>query len=114
MALVRSEIVDGVTQTMNDTGVIPNNPNADFVIGGTGRDAGTPSSASKSRISEVLIYKDALPAVEMQKVEGYLAHKWGLTNRLSSGHPYASSVPSFADLLNAVDLTLYWGSIDGG
>ena len=47
-------------------------------------------------------------------MEGYLAHKWGLTNRLKAGHTYASSTPSFADPVDAVDLTLYWGSNDGG
>ena len=29
---------------MNDTGTIPNNPNADFVLGGCGRDYGTPAA----------------------------------------------------------------------
>jgi hypothetical protein len=110
---VRSGTVNGVSQTMNDTGIIPNNPNADFVIGGAGRDQGTPASASKSRISEVLIFKDALPQVEITKMEGYLAHKWGLTNRLKAGHTYTGSTPSFADPIDAVDLTLYWGSNDG-
>ena len=58
---------------MNDTGTIPNNPLADFVIGGTGRDYGTPSgSASKVRISEVLIYKDAISTTDIKKLEGYL------------------------------------------
>lgn len=28
-----------------------------------------------------------------QKAEGYLAHKWGLTSSLASGHPYKSSAP---------------------
>lgn len=29
----------------------------------------------------------------LQKAEGYLAHKWGLTSSLASGHPYKSSAP---------------------
>ena len=45
---VRSGNVDGLFQQMTDTGTIPNNPNADFVIGGCGRDYGTPTSAAKS------------------------------------------------------------------
>ena len=87
---IRLGRVDGQTSTMNDTGTIPNNPNADFVLGGCGRDYGTPSAASKVRISEVLIYKEDLSAVDVSKLEGYLAHKWNLTNRLVSGHAYAS------------------------
>ena len=43
-----------------------------------------------------------------------MAHKWNLTNRLAGGHPYASTAPSFDDPIGAVDLTLYWGSNDGG
>ena len=111
---IRLGRVDGQTSTMNDTGTIPNNPNADFVLGGCGRDYGTPSAASKVRISEVLIYKEDLSAVDVSKLEGYLAHKWNLTNRLASGHAYASSAPTFDDPLAGVDLTLYWGSNDGG
>jgi hypothetical protein len=29
-----------------------------------------------------------------EKAEGYLAHKWGLTGRLPSSHPYKSSAPT--------------------
>ena len=79
---VRWGYVDGQYQTMTDTGVLPNNPNADFVIGGCGRDSGTPGGASKIRMSEVLIFKDALSGDKVDKLEGYLAHKWSLTNRL--------------------------------
>ena len=111
---VRWGYVDGQYQTMTDTGVLPNNPNADFVIGGCGRDLGTPGGASKIRMSEVLIFKDALSGDKVDKLEGYLAHKWSLTNRLRGGHPYASTAPTFTDPVSAVDLTLYWGSIDGG
>jgi hypothetical protein len=39
----------------------------------------------------------ALPAEattdQRDKIEGYLAHKWGLTANLPSGHPYKSSPP---------------------
>ena len=106
--------IDGLTSSQNDSGTLPNNPQADFVIGGTGRDAGTPASASKVRISEVLIYQDAFSSSDVDKLEGYLAHKWNLTNRLTSGHPYSSSAPTFDDPAIGVDLTLYWGSNDGG
>tara|TARA_X000000950_G_scaffold63387_1_gene77531 strand:- start:48 stop:1601 length:1554 start_codon:yes stop_codon:yes gene_type:complete len=99
---------------MNDSGVIPNNPDGDFVIGGRGQDSGVPGGASKVRISEVLIYQDALSAAQVSKLEGYLAHKWNLTNRLAGGHAYASSAPTFDDPVAGVDLTLYWGSNDGG
>ena len=30
---------------------------------------------------------------DVQKAEGYLAHKWGLTSNLPVSHPYKSSAP---------------------
>ena len=30
-----------------------------------------------------------------QKIEGYLAHKWGTTSSLDSGHPYKTVAPSY-------------------
>lgn len=30
---------------------------------------------------------------DVQKAEGYLAHKWGLTANLPVSHPYKSSAP---------------------
>ena len=29
-----------------------------------------------------------------EKVEGYLAHKWGLTDNLPNNHPYKNKVPT--------------------
>ena len=31
---------------------------------------------------------------DVEKAEGYLAHKWGLTTILDVNHPYKSSAPS--------------------
>ncbi len=31
---------------------------------------------------------------DVEKAEGYLAHKWGLTSILDSGHPYKTSAPT--------------------
>jgi hypothetical protein len=40
---------------------------------------------------EVLVYTNTLSDVERQKVEGYLATKWGLQSSLPAGHPYKST-----------------------
>ena len=32
--------------------------------------------------------------IEREKIEGYLAHKWGLTSSLPTSHPYKSSQPT--------------------
>lgn len=42
---------------------------------------------------EAVIYNRALTDAEIEQVEGYLAHKWGQTALLPSGHPYKSAAP---------------------
>jgi Concanavalin A-like lectin/glucanases superfamily len=37
---------------------------------------------------EIVVYNRALSQTEQQKVEGYLAWKWGIQGSLVSGHPY--------------------------
>jgi len=49
---------------------------------------------SNSNISEVVVCNRNLTTVERQKLEGYLAHKWGLTANLPSDHPYKTVGPT--------------------
>ena len=44
-------------------------------------------------ISEIVIYSRDIGLSPIQKVEGYLAWKWGLQSKLPVGHPYANSAP---------------------
>lgn len=44
-------------------------------------------------VAEIVILLSAASTSDRQKVEGYLAHKWGLTAGLPSGHPYKSAPP---------------------
>ena len=44
-------------------------------------------------ISEVII-TGALSDTDRQKVEGYLAHKWDLTENLPADHPYKNTLPT--------------------
>jgi len=44
-------------------------------------------------IAEVVICDALLSGTDREKVEGYLAHKWGLESNLPSTHPYKSSAP---------------------
>jgi len=45
------------------------------------------------KIREVVIFDDYLNEPVRQKIEGYLAHKWGLTADLPSDHPYKNNAP---------------------
>jgi hypothetical protein len=42
---------------------------------------------------EILFYNSVLSINDRQKVEGYLAHKWGIQSSLPAGHPYKTAPP---------------------
>jgi hypothetical protein len=44
-------------------------------------------------LHEIALVGGALPAADRQKLEGYLAAKWGLQALLPAAHPYKSSAP---------------------
>lgn len=44
-------------------------------------------------VCEVVFCNASLSTSDREKVEGYLAHKWGLTANLPSGHTYKNSAP---------------------
>lgn len=45
------------------------------------------------RVAEVCLFTTTPTATNRQKLEGHLAHKWGLTALLAAGHPYKSAAP---------------------
>ncbi len=47
-----------------------------------------------SYISEIVLKQGAVTVDEKAKIEGYLAHKWGLAGNLPAGHPYKSAPPT--------------------
>ncbi len=74
-------------------------------------------------VSEILIFNQSLSAGNKQSVEGYLAHKWGVTSLLPAAHPYKTTPPEssgpivppdttpdafvFSDVTSALTATLY-------
>jgi hypothetical protein len=42
---------------------------------------------------EVILTTSQLSTSDRQKLEGYLAHKWGVTGNLPADHPYKTAVP---------------------
>ena len=44
-------------------------------------------------IAEIIVVDQALDETTRQKLEGYLAWKWGLVANLPAGHPYLSAAP---------------------
>jgi hypothetical protein len=43
---------------------------------------------------EIIAFNSTLAALDREKLEGYLAHKWGFAGSLPTGHPYKSAPPS--------------------
>lgn len=44
-------------------------------------------------IGEILVYNSYLANADRQKIEGYLAWKWGIQSQLPSNHPYKNAAP---------------------
>ena len=57
-----------------------------------GREAGT-SYGYTGYAMEIIFYNSDLSQTNRQKVEGYLAWKWGFQASLAAGHPYLSAPP---------------------
>jgi hypothetical protein len=51
-------------------------------------------------IMEILIYNSFLSTTDRQKVEGYLAWKWGIKANLPTSHPYYNITSYYASLFN--------------
>ena len=68
---------------------------AEIVIGSIAW-AGPPSAGESftGSIGDVLIFSDALSGEDRQRVEGFLAWKYGLASALPADHPYKTAAPS--------------------
>jgi hypothetical protein len=52
-----------------------------------------PSNKYMGKMREIICYQGDLSLSNRQKVEGYLADKWGLKSSLPSNHPYYTNAP---------------------
>jgi hypothetical protein len=57
-------------------------------------DDSAPTGVLNGYIAELVLVSGSLNTADRQKLEGYLAHKWGLTSVLPSGHPYTEVAPT--------------------
>jgi len=63
-----------------------------FVVGAN-LASGVASYLYDGQIGEIVIYDSLLSSAQTASVEGYLACKWGLQNRLPANHPYRTVCP---------------------
>jgi hypothetical protein len=66
---------------------------SNFYIGGI-RAAGVLQYSPAIKLAEVIVASTLLSTLDRQKLEGYLAHKWGLTANLPANHPYKTTPPA--------------------
>jgi len=85
--------LDG-TEDIDDTftGVIGSGEN--YMIGGFNDQGSVHSSRYSGLMGEFVITDNMMSDSDRQKLEGYLAHKWGHTASLPAVHPYKSSAPT--------------------
>jgi hypothetical protein len=60
-----------------------------------GKSTSTTTNDFGGDLGELLIFSRQLTSTEEQKVQGYLAHKWGGTAGLDANHPYKNVAPIF-------------------
>ena len=60
-------------------------------------------------VAEVIAFENKLDDLGRQKLEGYLARKWGLVDKLDPNHPYRSEPPVIT-LIGEDDLRLSLGT----
>lgn len=73
-------------------GSIPNTASANVMSIG-GNESNSATYALKGDIYEIIVSTNALSNTDKQKLEGWAAHKYGLTANLPSDHPYKTLVP---------------------
>lgn len=77
--------VNGTAQNAENASIASSH---DITIGST-----LSSQYFEGSVSEVIITSSLTTTDERQKIEGYLAHKWGLEGSLPGAHPYKSAAP---------------------
>ena len=92
---------DGATQYFIRDGIhteytVNRDPNANLTtnqvcIGAFGDGAG--SGGLNGLLGEIIIWNKEITILEIQKIEGYLAWKWGLVDNLPSNHPFKRRRP---------------------
>lgn len=75
------------------TGSIPNTASTNVMSVG-GNESNSSTYALKGDLYEIIVSTNALSEIDKQKLEGWAAHKYGLTDNLPVDHPYKILVPT--------------------
>lgn len=87
--------VNGTATTTTGTSTSGNPSSCSDLVGiGVQIEGGIAYYPMSGTIYEVIVYNIALSTAQRQKIEGYLASKWGLTSSLPTIHPYRQFEPA--------------------
>ena len=81
---------NGSNETLTAGGALGYQSETGFAVGRRPVQGNVPFDG---KISELVFINNQSSLPDQQKIEGYLAHKWGLTADLPAGHPYKTAVP---------------------
>lgn len=89
---------NGVVEASNAVSFTPRQIDQEVFIGTgpSGDGSTTPTTLDwgfDGLIAELIVVTATENELENEKIEGYLAHKWGLAGELPSGHPYKNKAP---------------------
>jgi len=99
-----TEIIEGVSNASNDNELFSNGasvgtdtntwlaPSYDNITIGRLRYQNTAQHFA-GHVHEIIWIMQSLNLATRQRIEGYLAHKWGLTANLPADHPYKTAIP---------------------
>lgn len=76
----------------NSAGISPLNFNGNYSLGRYASNFGN-TFFGQFQIKELIIYNSTLSSDDIEKVEGYLAHKWEYASLLPLAHPYKDNPP---------------------
>jgi hypothetical protein len=82
---------DGSAYALSANPALNGTPETDGGFTSIGRQA---NSSQRSWMGEVIVVPGAVGTDERQRIEGYLAHKWGRQASLPTGHPYKTTAPT--------------------
>ena len=86
---IRGNGGNGVTGTVDGTATA----NGPLALGGYANGT-SDQSLMNGDIAEVILVPAALGVEDRQRLEGYLAHRWGTTASLPADHPFRTTVPT--------------------
>lgn len=104
---------------INGSAPLVNNSGFDLLnsIEGTGslfRKQDTNSNYWMGSIQEILVYENEINTSDRIKIEGYLAHKWGLVDKLPVDHRYKVNPPTQEVIIEQNSIGVYSGNGQSG